>query len=83
MLITTIVYDLVYNKRFIEITIPFMLETGEYTFTLTIAEKTNNSGKSYEEYTNIGPISITFDFNSKEAPFYGLVGLDYKINFKD
>lgn len=83
MLITTIVYDLVYDKKFIEITIPFMLETGEYTFNLTIAERTNNSGKSYQEYTNIGPMSITFDFNSNEPPFYGLVGLDYKINFKD
>ncbi len=83
MLITTIVYDLVCDKKFIEITIPFMLETGEYTFTLTIAERTNNSGKSYQEYTNIGPMSITFDFNKNKAPFYGLVGLNYKINFKE
>ena len=83
MLITTIVYDLVYDKNFIEIQIPFMLEAGEYSFNLTIAERTNNSGKSYQEYTNIGPISVTFDFNSNEPSFYGLVGLDYKINFKD
>ena len=81
MLITTIVYDLVYDKNFIEIQIPFMLEAGEYSFNLTIAERTNNSGKSYHEYTNIGPMSITFDFNSNEPPFYGLVGLNtnYRI----
>ncbi len=83
MLITTIVYDLVYDKNFIEIQIPFMLEAGEYSFNLTIAERTNNSGKSYQEYTNIGPMSITFDFNKNKAPFYGLVGLNYKINFKE
>lgn len=81
MLITTIVYDLVYDKRFIEIAIPFMLEVGEYTFNLTIAQKINNSGTSYQEYTNIGPIAVTFDFNSNKAPFYGLVGLNtsYRI----
>ncbi len=83
MLITTIVYDLVVDKRFIEVAIPFMLEAGEYTFNLTIAQKVKNRGVSHQEYTNVGPISVTFDFNSNEPSFYGLVGLDYKINFKD
>jgi ABC-type polysaccharide/polyol phosphate transport system ATPase subunit len=76
MLITTIVYALAYDKNFIEVTIPFMVEAGEYTFIIGIGNKNKNVGISIVEYKNLNPLTIVFDYNSYSSPFLGIVGLN-------
>ncbi len=81
MLITTIVYDLIYDKSFIEITIPFMFEAGEYTFDMNIGSLTGpNSGIFISEYKSISTIVVNFDHRNR-APILGLVGLNTQIRF--
>lgn len=81
MLITTIVYDLVYDKNFIEITLPFMIEVGQYTFDINIGDLTGpNSGIYICEYKSINTLSVNFDFR-KRAPIQGLVGLNTQVRF--
>lgn len=81
ILITTIVYDLIYDKSFIEITIPFMFEAGEYTFDMNIGNLTGpNSGIFISEYKSISTIVVNFDYINR-APFLGLVGLNTQIRF--
>jgi hypothetical protein len=81
MLITTIVYDLVCDKKFIEITIPFMLESGEYSFIIGIGNKNKNIGISIVEYNKLNPLTVVYDYNSYSAPFLGLVGLNTTKRF--
>lgn len=81
MLITTIVYNLVFDKRFIEITIPFMLEAGEYSFNISLNNRIINSGEAFAEINNITSVSVIFDYNKDIASFFGLCGLDTKVNF--
>lgn len=81
LLITTIVYDLVYDKNIIEIEIPFMLEAGEYSFDMTIGDKQGNQGLIIVEYSKLGPISVIFDYNKNNAPFLGMIGLNTSANF--
>lgn len=81
MLITTIIYDLIYDKSFIEITIPFMFESGEYSFIIGIGSKSKNIGKSIVEYNKLNPVTVVFDYNSYSAPFLGLVGLNTTKRF--
>ncbi len=81
MLITTIVYDLQIDKRFIEITIPFMLEAGEYTFDMNIGNLTGpNSGIFISEYKSISTIVVNFDYRNR-APILGIVGLNTTERF--
>jgi ABC-type polysaccharide/polyol phosphate transport system ATPase subunit len=81
MLLSTIVYDLRHNKNFIEITIPFMFEAGEYSFNMNIGNLTGpNSGVYITEIKSVSTIVVFFDFLNR-APFLGIVGLDSKMKF--
>jgi len=81
MLITTIVYDLEYDKKFMEIEIPFMFEAGEYSFDMNIGNLTgSNSGVFISEYKDLPPIAVIFDYQNR-APILGVVGLDTKMRF--
>lgn len=81
MLITTIVYDLVHDKRFIEIVIPFMLEAGVYTFNLYISDRVLNTGVTYIEIINCGVVNIVFDYLKNKASFFGQYGLNTQFKF--
>lgn len=81
VLITTIVYDLEFNKKFIEIIIPFMFESGEYTYEINIGNYTGpNNGVFISEYKSINTIIVNFDY-TKRAPILGLVGLNTEKRF--
>lgn len=78
ILITTIIYDLLYGPNVIEIEIPFMLEAGEYSFDLAIAERVVNRGNTIAEYKALGPVCVNFDYSKCAPQFLGMVGLETK-----
>lgn len=82
MLMTVIVYDLKYDKSFIEIEVPFMFEAGEYSLNMNIGSLTGyNTGIFISEYKDLGPITIEFDYYTQKAPIIGLVGLNTRMRF--
>jgi len=74
ILISTILCNLVQNKHNIVVNIPFMIESGEYTFDITIGN--NDKKMVILEYKNMGPITVVFDYNKNQPPFFGMVGLN-------
>ncbi|RXJ79183.1 ABC transporter ATP-binding protein [Arcobacter sp. F2176] len=83
ILITAITYTLDYNKFLANITVPFNLEGGEYSFDLNIIDRKSNSEiMPIIEYKNINIVKVFFDYQNSIPPFIGMVGLNTKIKFE-
>lgn len=60
------------------------LEAGKYSFLINLGleGKKVNQGESLFETTWIGPINVSWNYNSDISPFYGMFGLPVNANFK-
>lgn len=83
ILVSAITYTLDNQKSVANITVPFNIEGGEYTFDLNIIDR-QSSDKIVPilEYKNVGIIKVLFDYQNNIPPFTGLVGLNTKIEFE-
>ncbi len=82
LLITTVNVELIIEKTFLEIEIPFMLEAGEYSFDIAISNYTSkNGGYMALEYQKLGPIIVMFDYSKYRAKYLGIVGLEVKYKY--
>lgn len=59
------------------------LEAGEYSITLTLGAENRvlNQGESLFETPDLGPFRITWDYNNRVPPFFGMVGLPVNAFF--
>ncbi len=59
-----------------EINLTMALEAGQYSFNMSIGETTTpNRGAILDRVDGVGPITVTWDYESEIAPFLGQFGL--------
>ncbi len=67
--------------RVVDIEIQLLLESGAYGVSVNLGIKTGcNRGEVLNETGVLGPISVTWDYDSEVAPFLGRVGLPVLID---
>lgn len=70
------------GKRILKLRITAMIEAGEYSLQVNLAQAENcSSGRIYFETEWIGPITVSWDYQTDVPPFYGLVGLPVSIGY--
>ncbi|MDT7849333.1 ABC transporter ATP-binding protein [Methylophilus sp. VKM B-3414] len=61
-------------------TLPMLLESGKYSIVVTLGYKTGpNSGGTFDQTPNLGPISVFWNYQEDEAPFVGMFGLPVEV----
>jgi lipopolysaccharide transport system ATP-binding protein len=61
-----------------------MIEAGEYSLQVVYGLVNSvNAGDRIEQTDWIGPIRITWDYESTKAPFLGMFGVPIKAQFID
>ncbi|MHB1947195.1 MAG: ABC transporter ATP-binding protein [Gammaproteobacteria bacterium] len=66
-----------------EIELECLIEAGKYTFSVSLglASTIPNQGQTVDESPWLGPITITWDYYSKKAPWYGMFGIPTRSRF--
>lgn len=65
-----------------EATLTLLIEAGEYAIFCNLGlEAGKNRGLTLHEITNLGPISVGWDYENETAPFLGQVGLPVEMGF--
>lgn len=66
-----------------EIELACLIEAGAYTFCLTLglAFNTPNLGTTLDESPWLGPITVTWDYETKRAPWFGMFGIPTEVRF--
>jgi lipopolysaccharide transport system ATP-binding protein len=60
-----------------------LLEAGNYSIIVTLGKATEaNSGSRIDQTPPIGPLTLTWDYENKTAPFLGQVGLPASCKFE-
>lgn len=66
-----------------EMTITMAIEAGDYTFWVTLGERTEpNQGRIFDTSPWLGPIQVIWDYSDKSAPFLGMFGLPYTVQVR-